>query len=126
MIGLRWKAISLIIIAVTSSLLMTPRPSPAQSNVPTTSDQSYRVSIAYIRPADPALQEMLDVLKDRHALEIVQEILSPVRWPEQLTIMTAECGVVNSWYRRELLKPVVTLCYEFLAHITIVADRNDA
>jgi hypothetical protein len=63
--------------------------------------------IAYRLLTLPALQEMLDVLKDRHALEIVQEILSPVRWPKQLTIMTAECGVVNSWYRRELLKPVV-------------------
>jgi hypothetical protein len=80
-------------------------------------DQSFRVSIDYMQPADPALQEILDILKDRHALEQIQQMVSPVRWPEQLTIMSAECGVVNSWYRRELLKPVVTLCYEFLKHI---------
>ena len=99
MIGLHWKAISLIIVAVTSSLLMTPRSSPAQSNGPAAGDQSFRVSIAYMQPADPALQGILDILKDRHVLEKIQEMLSPVRWPEQLTIMSAECGVVNSWYR---------------------------
>ena len=28
-------------------------------------------------------------------------MLSPFRLPEELTIKTAECGVVNSSYRRE-------------------------
>jgi hypothetical protein len=117
MISLHLKAINLIIITAASSILMTPQSSPAQSNGGTAGDQSFRVSIAYMQPADPALQEILDILKERHALEQIQQMLSPVRWPEQLTIMSAECGVVNSWYRRELLKPVVTLCYEFLKHI---------
>ena len=56
-------------------------------------------------------------MRDHRALEKIQEILSPFRWPEELTIKTAECGVVNSWYRRENLKPTITFCYEFLNHI---------
>ena len=44
-------------------------------------------------------------------------MLSPFRLPEELTIKTAECGVVNSFYRRENLKPIVTICYEYLRHI---------
>jgi Putative metallopeptidase len=43
--------------------------------------------------------------------------LSPLRWPEALTIKTMECKEVNSWYRRESFKPTVTICYEFLKHI---------
>jgi hypothetical protein len=39
-----------------------------------------------------------------------------LRLPEQLSIRTTECGVLNSWYRREN-KPTVTICYEFLKHI---------
>jgi hypothetical protein len=44
-------------------------------------------------------------------------MLSPFRLPEELTIKTAECGVVNSSYRRENFKPTVTICYEYLRHI---------
>ena len=89
----------------------------AQSEQTVPDDQSYRVSIVYIPPSNSALQAPYGVLKDRRALEKVQEILSPFRWPEELTIKTAECGVVNSWYRRENFKPTITLCYEFLNHI---------
>ena len=44
-------------------------------------------------------------------------MLSPFHLPEELTIKTAECGVVNSFYRRENLRPIVTICYEYLRHI---------
>jgi hypothetical protein len=48
------------------------------------------------------------------------EILSPFRLQEQLTIETAECGAVNSYYERKNLKPTVTICYEFSAAILSV------
>jgi hypothetical protein len=47
----------------------------------------------------------------------MQGILSPFRLPEELTIKTTECGMVNSWYSRENSKPTVTICYELLRHI---------
>ena len=57
------------------------------------------------------------MLRQRRALERIQEILSPLRSPEELTLKTAECKEVNSWYRRENFKPTVTICYEFLKRI---------
>src|SRR6516162_7678209 len=57
------------------------------------------------------------LLREHRALEKVQEMLSPFHLPEELTIKAAECGVVNSWYKRENFKPTVTICYEYLRHI---------
>jgi hypothetical protein len=87
----------------------------AQSQTP--SLQSDRVSIAYIPPDDVQYQEVYDLLRGHRVLEKVQEILSPLRSPEELTIKTTECKEVNSWYGRENLKPTVTICYEFLKRI---------
>ena len=57
------------------------------------------------------------MLRQHRALERIQEILSPLRSPEELTIKTTECKEVNSWYTRENFKPTVTICYEFLKRI---------
>jgi hypothetical protein len=80
----------------------------------TSSLQPDRVSIAYIPPDDVQYQEVYDLLRGHRVLETVQEILSPLRSPEELTIKTTECKEVNSWYKRENFKPTVTICYEFL------------
>ncbi len=84
---------------------------------PTALDPSGRVSIAYGPPESSAFQELYDFLREHRALERIQEILSPLRSPEELMIKTAECKEVNSWYRRENFKPTVTICYEFLKRI---------
>jgi hypothetical protein len=107
------KITSLAIAAAVGIVLGMPRVSQAQSEPAVTNDQSHRVSIAYIPPSNSALQAQYDVLKDHRALEQIQEILSPLHWPEELTIKTMECGVVNSWYRRENLQPTVTICMSF-------------
>jgi Putative metallopeptidase len=83
----------------------------------TSSLQSDRVSIAYIPPDDVQYQEVYDLLRGHRVLEKAQEILSPLRSPEELTIKTTECKEVNSWYKRENFKPTVTICYEFLKRI---------
>jgi len=68
-------------------------------------EQPNRVSIEYVAPQNPELGEPYGRLRDRHALEKTQEILSPFRYSDGLTIKTMECGEVNSWYRRENFKP---------------------
>jgi Putative metallopeptidase len=115
--GSQSKMTSVLITTAVGIVLAMPRLSPAQSEPTVRNDQSSRVSIVYIPPSNSTFQVPYDVLKDRRALEKIQEILSPFRWSEDLTIKTAECGVANSWYRRENLKPTVTICYEFLKHI---------
>jgi hypothetical protein len=99
--------VAIAVIGLNSSL--------AQSQ--TSSLQSDRVSFAYIPPDTVQYQEVYSLLRGRRALEMIQEILSPLRSPEELIIKTTECGVINSWYKRENSKPTVTICYEFLKHI---------
>jgi hypothetical protein len=113
----QWKAINSI-GAILGAAFMLPDLAPAQSQTTATQiGQPNRVSIAYVPTDDLVLKEIYGLLRDRRALERVQEMLSPFRLPEELTIRTAECGVVNSRYRRENFKPTVTICYEYLRHI---------
>jgi hypothetical protein len=111
-----WKAIlagALVLVAV-----IGPDQGLAQSNVsPAEIDHPRWVSIIYDPPENTALQDLYDLLRERHALESIQEILMPFRSPEALTIKTAECKAINAWYRRETFKPTVTVCYELLKHI---------
>src|SRR5580704_9389945 len=111
-----WKAIlagALVLVAV-----IGPGQGLAQSNVsPAEIDHPRWVSIIYEPPENPALQDLYDLLRERHALESIQEILMPFRSLEALTIKTAECKAINAWYRREASRPTVTVCYELLKHI---------
>jgi Putative metallopeptidase len=91
---------------------------PAQSQTSVMqSGEPNQVKIAYVAPENPGLHEVFALLKERHALEKVQEILSPFRLTEELTITTDQCGMVNSFYRRAASGPMVTICYEYLQHI---------
>ena len=83
----------------------------------TSSFQADRISIAYNPPDNAQYQDVYELLRQRNALEKVKEVLSPFQFSEQLTIETAECGAVNSYYQRKNLKPTVTICYEFLKRI---------
>jgi len=80
--------------------------------------QPNRVRIDYVVPKNPDFQELYGRIREYRALEEMQRILSPFRLPEELTIRTAECGVMNAWYSREESKPTVTMCYELLQHIS--------
>lgn len=112
----RWIA-TLAVALVLVALICSDR-GLAQSNaLPAENARPNWVSIIYEPPENPALQDLYDLLRERHALESTQEILRPFRSPEALTIKTAECKAINAWYRRETFKPTVTVCYELLKHI---------
>jgi hypothetical protein len=90
----------------------------AQSNVSSPEiDHPNWVSIFYEPPENPAFHDLYDLLRERHALESIREILSPFHSPEALTIKTAECKAINASYGREAFKLTVTVCYELLKHI---------
>jgi len=117
MSSFQWKAISFIGVLVgiafmqSTSAVAQPQAAAPQTNRPN------RVSIEYVATEDLVLREFYRLLRERRALEKIQEMLSPFHLPEELTIKAAECGVVNSWYKRENFKPTVTICYEYLRHI---------
>jgi Putative metallopeptidase len=103
---------------IMSFAVILPNLSLAQSQTaPTQSDQPSRVSIVYVPPQNSTFQQLYDLLRERGVLEKIQEILSPLQVPEQLSIKTTECGAVNSYYQRENFKPTATICYELLKHI---------
>jgi hypothetical protein len=105
-------ALTLVVARAQTTILQNDQPKIVQG-----SDQPNRVSIEYVAPTNPEFQDLYGLLRNRRALEKIQEILSPFRFSEQLTIKTVECGVVNSYYQRRNFKPTVTICYEFLKHI---------
>lgn len=69
-----------------------------------------KIVIDYNAPTNPAHQPVYQLMKERRALESVQELFSPYRLPRDLTILTKTCGMNNAWYHR----PAVTLCYEYI------------
>jgi Putative metallopeptidase len=113
MSSFQWKRS--LIGALIINAVISPNWSFAQSTKPI--DQPGRVSIAYIPPENSTLQDLYVFLREHRVLERVQEILSPLRSPEELSIKTAECRAIDSWYRPENFKLTVTICYEFLKHI---------
>jgi hypothetical protein len=77
-----------------------------------------RIHIQYDPPKNPEHQKLYEFLKERNALEMVQQILSPFRLPVGLTIKTLGCdGLINSWYSTDDSMPTVHMCYELLQNI---------
>jgi hypothetical protein len=68
---------------------------PAAQSQPlaTSSGQADRVSVVYVPPNNLSFQEVHELLRQHNALEKINEILSPFRFPEQLTIETTEAKI---------------------------------
>lgn len=84
--------------------------------VPAAADdaRANRMQVDYVPPTNPAHKPLYELLKERRALEKLQEIFSPFRLPIDLTLRTVGCdGVANAWYHR----PAVSVCYEYLTEI---------
>ena len=70
-----------------------------------------RVSISYVPPKNPAHQPIYAGLKERRALERLQEFLSPFRLPRTLKISLAGCdGEADAFYGDD----AITICYEYI------------
>jgi hypothetical protein len=108
------------VAAVFGATLILPNSALQGQIAITQADQPNRVAVAYVPPQNSDFQQLYDLLRARRALEKIQEILSPLRLPEELTIKTMECGTVNAWYSRGNIvrpTPTVTICYELLKRI---------
>jgi hypothetical protein len=80
--------------------------------VPASADyQANRIRIEYGVPKNPEHQPIYDMLRQKHALEKMQQIFGALELPSELTIRTVGCdGISNAWYQQG----VVSLCYEYL------------
>jgi len=77
-----------------------------------------RIHIEYVPPENPDHQYLVEALKAKGALEMMQRLFSPFRLPADITIRTRGCsGMVNAWYAVEESGPAVTVCYEYVDNI---------
>lgn len=91
-----------------------------------------QIRYEYVQPKNPEHKAIHDHMKEGRALELLQQLLSPIRLPYPLLLKVAGCdGIKNAWYDNE----AVTVCYELLADfmknapdrdLPIVLSRADA
>jgi hypothetical protein len=82
-----------------------------------------RIKPEYYPPKNPAHQIIYDTLREKRALEKLQEIFSPLLLPIELKLQIGPCdGVANAWYNR----PAVSVCYEYLYEIMKTLPNEDA
>jgi hypothetical protein len=100
-----------LLAVVCSAATAPPEPAKALAEL-----KANRVEISYVAPANPAHQQIYELLKKRRVLERLQEALSPVRLPGTLTLKTEGCdGVSNAWYDVE--EHTVSVCYEYIDEV---------
>ena len=70
-----------------------------------------QVTITYVPPENPAHQPVYELLKERHSLEKLQELLSPFRLQWILNISLTGCdGEADAMYSDD----AITICYEYI------------
>jgi hypothetical protein len=87
--------------------------------------QSNRIRIEYVVPKNPQHQPIYEMLKQKQALEKLQEIFGALQLPTELLLRTVGCdGIPNAWYQQA----VITVCYEYLDHIgkTLPKDMDSS
>jgi hypothetical protein len=81
-------------------------------------EENPRIHVEYQIPKNPAQQNIYDMIKQRHMLEMVRKIFSPWNLGDiDLNIRTISCDVSNAWYQRVGKVPTVSICYEYLQEI---------
>ena len=81
-----------------------------------------QIRYEYVLPRNPEHKAIHDHMKEGRTLELLQQLLSPIRLPYPLLLKVAGCdGVKNAWYDNE----VVTVCYELLADFVKNAPEKD-
>ncbi len=80
------------------------------------------IKIEYKAPTDKTLEPIYQRLKSRQVLERLQAFLSPLRLPQPLNVVTAECsGQIELPYQPDA---PVTICYEYVALIEQAAPSG--
>ena len=83
------------------------------------------IKIAYDIPKDAKLKRTYDMVRERNSLELMQEIFSPFKLPEDIHIKTTECnGVPNAYFSRENDVATIRICYEYLHQIYTMMPKT--
>lgn len=102
------QKIHIFALAILGSLFLEPRLLAAADAQPN------RIRIEYVIPKSSEHQTIYQIIKERRALEKLQEIYGAFQLPIDLGLRTVECdGISNAWYQRGQ----VSVCYEYLNEI---------
>src|SRR5215510_5286055 len=107
-----------IVFGLSSGLLASMASAQDSANLKPLRDNSM-IKIEYKAPTDKKLEPIYQRLKAREVLERMQAFLAPLRLPQPLSLVTAECGgQIELPYQPDA---PVTICYEYVALIEQVA-----
>lgn len=76
--------------------------------------KSNRIDISYVEPKSANHQALYGLLKERHALEKIRDILTPLRLPHRVLLQTRDCDGMSNAFSNE---DSIIVCYEFLDSI---------
>jgi len=86
-------------------------------------EQANRIRIEYFNPTNSVYKPVYEMLKERRTLEKLQEIFSPFRLPNDLTLRTGDCeGVANAWYDHD--SAAISICYEYVVEIMRMTPKE--
>jgi len=103
------KNINLVLIVTCMALAATLATSAFAAS------KTNRVNIRYVPPENPAHQQIYEEVKQRGALEKLQRLLSPFRFPKTLQISLDECDEPDAFYDSD--DHAITVCYEYIADL---------
>jgi hypothetical protein len=76
------------------------------------------IKIAYDPPANASQQRVYAIVREHNSLEMLREIFTPFRLPEDLQIRMTNCnGVPNAYFSRDKDLPTIRICYEYLQQV---------
>jgi hypothetical protein len=103
-----------IAFGLSSGLLVSTASAQDSETLKALRDKSM-IKIEYKAPTDKQLEPVYQRLKARQVLERMQAFLSPLRLPQPLNLVTAQCGgQIELPYQPEA---PVTICYEYVGLI---------
>jgi hypothetical protein len=80
-----------------------------------------RIDIQYVPPKSPEYESLYKRVQERRRLEMIRNLLTPLRLPRRLLLKTESCdGEVNTWYD----DGAITVCYEYLDWVLQVAPEQ--
>src|SRR5262249_44541632 len=86
-----------------------------------------KIKIEYAEPQNAELNGIRQRLKDRYVLETMQEFLSALRLPREVTVRTAQCSENANEIRTSVdYEPQgpVTICYELMDRVEKIAAAH--
>jgi len=118
-----FQCVAAIAFGLSSSLLASIASAQDSDTLKALRDKSM-IKVEYKAPTDKNLEPIYQRLKTRAVLERMQAFLSPLRLPQPLNIITAQCGgQIELPYQPDA---PVTICYEYIALIEQAAPAGIA